>query len=68
LHGYIHDIHPDICDDTLDRVIDGQHFGKLWKHRVRTAQAHLKEKGLIEYDPARRVWKRTRQFGALGVW
>lgn len=26
------DIHPDICDDTIDRVINGQRFGKLWKH------------------------------------
>ena len=60
LNRCVHDIHPDICDDTMDRVIDGQHFGKLWKHRVRTAQQHLKDKGLIDYDAVSRIWKCTR--------
>ncbi|MCW5880341.1 MAG: phospholipase D family protein [Anaerolineae bacterium] len=57
LHRYIQEIHPDICDDTVDRVIDGEHFGKLWKHQVRNAQQHLKRNGLVAYDPARRVWR-----------
>ena len=58
LHERIRDIHPDLCDDSLDRVIDGQHFGKLWKHQVRTAQQHLKKANLIIYDPTRRIWAR----------
>lgn len=57
LHRYIQEIHPDLCDDTVDRVIDGEHFGKLWKHQVRNAQQHLKRNGLIAYDPGRRVWR-----------
>lgn len=57
LHHYIQEIHPDLCDDTMDRVIDGESFGKLWKHRVRNAQQHLKRNGLITYDPTRRVWR-----------
>lgn len=28
LHPLIQKIHPDICDDTIDRVINGQSFGK----------------------------------------
>jgi PLD-like domain len=56
LHERIKNIHPDLCDDTLDRVIDGQHFGKLWKHQVRTAQQHLKQAKLIRYDAGRHVW------------
>jgi hypothetical protein len=48
LHPQIQALHPDLCDDSVDRVIDGQHFGKRWKHMVRTAQSHLKERGLIE--------------------
>ena len=40
-------IHPDICDDTVDRVIDGRHFGKKWKHSVRNAQQQLKRDGRI---------------------
>jgi len=48
LHPLIQGIHPDLCDDTVDRVIDGKHFGKKWKHAVRTAQQHLKKAGKIE--------------------
>ncbi len=47
LHPLIQSIHPDICDDSIDRVIDGQHFGKKWKHLVRDAQQSLKKKRLI---------------------
>lgn len=47
LHTLIQDIHPDICDDTIDRVINGQHFGKKWKHLVRNAQQYLKRTGTI---------------------
>jgi ABC-type amino acid transport substrate-binding protein len=48
LHRKIQAIHPDLCDDSIDRVIDGKHFGKRWKHAVRTAQQHLKKEGRIE--------------------
>jgi hypothetical protein len=48
LHQLIQRIHPDLCDNNVDRIIDGKHFGKKWKHAVRTAQQHLKERGQIE--------------------
>lgn len=44
IHEGIKDIHPDLCDDSIDRIIDGQHYGKKWKHNVRTAQVHLKRR------------------------
>ena len=47
LQSPIQSIHPDICDDSIDRVIDGQHFGKKWKHSLRNAQQSLKKRGLI---------------------
>lgn len=47
IHAAVQGIHPDLCDDAIDRVIDGQHFGKKWKHAVRTAQAHLQRSGDI---------------------
>jgi hypothetical protein len=47
-HPLIQAIHPDLCDDSVDRVIDGEHYGKKWKHAVRTAQQRLKEAGLIQ--------------------
>jgi len=48
MHPLIQIIHSDICDDSIDRVIDGQHFGKKWKHLVRNAQQALKKNRLIE--------------------
>lgn len=48
IHNLIQEIHPDLCDDSVDRVINGARFGKKWKHAVRTAQQILKRKGLAE--------------------
>lgn len=53
IHAAIQRIHPDLCDDTVDRVIDGQHFGKKWKHGVRTAQVFLRRRGEIELSSGR---------------
>ena len=47
LHPMIEAIHPDLCDNSVDRVIDGKRFGKKWKHAVRTAQQQLKKQGLV---------------------
>lgn len=47
IHPLIQTMHPDICDDSIDRVINGQHFGKKWKHLVRDAQQSLKKKRLV---------------------
>lgn len=47
LNRAIQRIHPDLCDDSVDRVIDGQHFGKKWKHGVRTAQVFLRRRGEV---------------------
>lgn len=46
LHSHVQAIHPDLCDDE-DRIIDGENFGRKWKHAVRTAQQHLKRRGEI---------------------
>jgi len=53
LHPLIQRLHPDICDDSIDRVIDGMHFGKKWKHHVRNAQQFLKREGRIRFDGER---------------
>ncbi|MGB8260656.1 MAG: phospholipase D family protein [Terracidiphilus sp.] len=50
MHPLIQQIHPDICDDSIDRVIDGVNFGKKWKHAVRSAQQALKREGLVEFN------------------
>jgi PLD-like domain len=55
MHPKIQVLLPELCDDRRDRVIDGRHFGKLWKHHVRTAQQHLKRTGVIDYQNG--IWK-----------
>lgn len=44
---------PDLCDDNLELVIDGERFGKRWKHDVRNAQQYLKRQGIIRFDGRR---------------
>lgn len=48
IHAFVQAIHPDICDDSIDRVINGVSFGLRWKHMVRNAQQYLKRQGTIE--------------------
>jgi hypothetical protein len=61
IHPQIKRIHPDLCDDSVDRVIDGERFGKRWKHLVRTAQQILKREGLVEIDGG--FWRLSRSAG-----
>jgi len=58
LHPRIKAIHPDLCDDNIDRIIDGKSYGKKWKHAVRSAQQQLKKKGLAILENDR--WTLTR--------
>lgn len=53
LHPLVQLVHPDLCDDSVDRVIDGVHFGKKWKHYVRNAQQYLKRQQEIRFDGLR---------------
>ena len=48
IHSLVADIHPDLCDDSIDRVINGVSFGRRWKHMVRNAQLNLRRRGLIQ--------------------
>jgi hypothetical protein len=62
MHPRISAIHPDLCDDSIDRVIDGKRFGKKWKHAVRTAQQYLKRTGMVTYDKG--AWRLVRESDA----
>ena len=57
LHPHVQRIHPDLCDDSVDRVVGGENYGKRWKHRVRAAQSTLKQRGDIELEDGR--WRLT---------
>ena len=48
IHAMMKDIHPDLCDDNIERMINGVSFGKRWKHDVRNAQLTLRRQGRIE--------------------
>ena len=50
LHPLVKQIHPDMCDDSIDRVIGDVHFGKRWKHYVRNSQLALRRRGIIKRD------------------
>lgn len=47
---------PDLCDDAEELVINGERYGKAWKHSLRNAQQHLKRRGVVVYDPDARLW------------
>lgn len=47
LHPRIAQLLPDLCNDDADLVINGQKFGKQWKHTVRNAQVFLRRAGRI---------------------
>lgn len=57
LHLHVQNIHPDLCDDDSERIINGIHYGKRWKHLVRAAQKHLKDREMI--DRLGRKWRLT---------
>ena len=65
LHPLIQQIHPDLCDDSIDRVIKGVHFGKKWKHYVRNAQQYLKRQGRITFDG--RYWSLVGDREQVGI-
>ncbi len=59
IHVRIENTYPDLCNNAVDRVIDGMRFGKKWKTRCRTVEQHLKQKGLVEYVNG--GWRLTTQ-------
>ena len=52
----ISELLPDLCDDAEELVINGEGYGKAWKHRLRNAQQHLKRQGVVTYSPETRLW------------
>jgi phosphatidylserine/phosphatidylglycerophosphate/cardiolipin synthase-like enzyme len=50
LHPRVQTLLPDLCDDAVELVINGERFGKRWKHSVRNAQQYLKRSGKIRFD------------------
>jgi hypothetical protein len=61
LHPGIQRLLQDLCDDSIELVINGERFGKRWKHGVRNAQQFLKRSGVITFDGRR--WSLARPGG-----
>ena len=57
IHRQIRELVPELCDDSRELVIDGERFGKAWKHDVRNAQQYLKRQGAICFDPSAKKWQ-----------
>ena len=57
LHKEIKNLLPDLCDDSEDRMINGEAYGKKWKHQVRNAQVTLKKRGAVHYDKGEKLWR-----------
>ena len=47
MHLKLKELLPELCDDSAELVINGQTFGKKWKHVVRNAQVFLRRAGRI---------------------
>lgn len=56
LGAEVSELLPDLCDDGEELVINGERYGKAWKHSLRNAQQHLKRQGVAVYDPDTRLW------------
>ena len=63
LHAATQEIHPDLCDDSLDAVFKGTHFGKEWKYKLRTAQQTLRRRGIIEQREGQKRWSLVKPKG-----
>lgn len=53
LHPRIQRMLPDLCRDDIELIINGERFGKKWKHAVRNAQQYLKRTNQIQFDGKR---------------
>ena len=57
INPLVQGLFPDMCDDSVHRVINGVSFGRRWKHQVRNAQQQLQRNGVIVRDGNR--WRLT---------
>ena len=55
----VSDLMPTLCDDNQELIINGQRYGKAWKHRLRNAQQDLKRRGVVTYNTSTKEWALT---------
>ena len=60
MNPLIQNLLPELCDDDVDRIINGVTFGRKWKHQVRNAQVQLRRDGTIVQEGGRNsAWRLT---------
>ena len=58
MNPLIQNLLPELCDDEVDRIINGVTFGRKWKHQVRNAQVQLRRDGTIVQEGGRNsAWR-----------
>ena len=57
INPLVQGLYPDMCDDSVHRVINGVSFGRRWKHQVRNAQVQLQRDGTIIREGSK--WRLT---------
>ena len=57
INPIVQSLFPDMCDDSVHRVINGVSFGRRWKHQVRIAQLQLRRNGTIVNEG--KIWRLT---------
>ena len=57
INPLVQGLFPDMCDDSVHRVINSVSFGRRWKHQVRNAQVQLRRDGLIVREG--NLWRLT---------
>ena len=56
IHEQVRSLLPDLCDDSVPLIVNGQYYGKAWKRDLRHAQLHLKRKGVLTLDKSSGLW------------
>ena len=56
IHEQVKTLLPDLCDDSMPLIVNGQPYGTAWKRDVRHAQLTLKRKGAISLDKNTGLW------------
>lgn len=57
IHEHVQNLLPELCDDNVDRIVNGVSFGKKWKHQVRNAQLQLRLSGVAVREG--KIWRLT---------
>ena len=63
MNPLIQNLLPELCDDEVDRIINGITFGRKWKYQVRNAQVQLRRDGSIVQEGSRNSPWRLTDYG-----